>query len=99
MVGLLFLALAATASAECAWVLWTYDGASRFGTKTWSVKAPVEMYEQCPDSINRHRAQALITKGPEATSRLHLNREAWRIDGIDYECWPDTIDPRGPKEK
>jgi hypothetical protein len=69
MVGLLFLALAATASAECAWVLWTYDGASRFGIKTWSVKAPVETYEQCPDSINRHRAQALIT-----TFRCELER-------------------------
>lgn len=86
--------------AQCAWVLWTYDGGSpsAFATGTWRRKAPFETYQQCREDIKRHREQAMIKEGPNAPARLHWNREAWRIDRIDYECWPDTIDPRGPKE-
>jgi hypothetical protein len=98
LVALSLLASAATAYAECSWVLWTYDGtSSRFATNTWRPKAPFETYEQCRKEIKRHRDEAMLAEGPNAPARLHWNREAWRIDGIDYECWPDTVDPRGPK--
>jgi hypothetical protein len=72
---------------------------SFFATNTWRPKAPFETYEQCRNDIKRHRDRAMIKEGPNAPARLHWNREAWRIDGIDYECWPDTVDPHGPKRK
>jgi hypothetical protein len=90
LVALILLAPAPTAYAECPWVLWTYDGESPspFASKTWQVKAPFETYEQCRLDIKRHRDRAMIKEGPQAPARLHWNPEAWRIDGIDYECCP-----------
>ena len=49
LVAFSLLTSAATAHAECAWVLWTYDGASpsSFTTNTWRPKAPFQTYDQC----------------------------------------------------
>lgn len=46
--------------AQCAWVLWTYDGVSpsAFATGTWRRRAPFETYQQCREDIKRHREQA-----------------------------------------
>ena len=91
VVMLLLLASVGTASAECAWALWTYDG------KTWQVKAPFETYKDCEADINGHREE--WTRADAKPERLHWDKKAWRMQGVDYPCWPDTIDPRGPKGK
>jgi hypothetical protein len=67
-VALSLLASAATARAECAWVLWTYDGASpsSVATNTWRPKAPFQTHDQCRQEIGRHRDLAMIKSGPNA---------------------------------
>jgi hypothetical protein len=82
------LALAASASAEGAWVLW-YRVTDM---KTWSVDpyVPVDSFatkEQCGRAADEgHReAQAALKRGGTLL--------------ISYSCLPDTVDPRGPKGK
>jgi hypothetical protein len=85
----LVLALApGSAGAECAWVLWTRD------RQGWEYRAAFVTYDKCKDDIKRHLEYWGAGAKPE---RLFWNLEAWRVQGIDYECIPATIDPRADK--
>jgi len=65
------LAVAASASAECAWVLWSNVGEQR---GNWHPERAFDTYAEC---------------------------QKYAIEGqvIIQRCFPDTIDPRGPKGK
>jgi hypothetical protein len=103
------LALATPASAEGAWVLWTYP--YQTGTSfteipgLWFREAAYDTRTLCLQAGERtvggsgsgpyykvlktERGWAAITDIPERSLRA----------SIEAQCWPDTIDPRGPKGK
>jgi hypothetical protein len=69
------LALATSASAEGAWVLWAYlpDG------------------QPHPVSTSPTKEECIAVRDAREENR--------RPEVATYQCFPDTIDPRGPKRK
>jgi hypothetical protein len=80
-------ALATSASAECAWVLWG-NGAGGESILRWDVFGAYEQKVECDSA--RTRAQAL-EKENRKTTKAQVK--------VVFHCLPDTIDPRGPQGK
>jgi hypothetical protein len=82
------LTLATSASAECAWVLWGRDRTS----KAWAPRLPYATNADCHVGISR------LYDYEMRSWRELLERGRPDFRQHDYfECWPDTVDPRGPK--
>ena len=102
IVAFYLLTSAATASAECAWVLWGETLMRSEGTPlstTWKILETATSQNEC--STRR-----------SAWMRETARGSGWTIDGgavlgkvgdvgivVIPQCLPDTIDPRGPKGK
>ena len=85
LVALSLLTSAATAHAECAWVLWGWipsDVSKPDGRGTFSPVSGHAALQKCDE-----------------TKQLRENHLQLRIQGAKYICLPDTVDPRGPKGK
>jgi hypothetical protein len=96
------LTSAATASAECAWVLW-----ETITTKeSQGSPEPVRAYTTKPD-CDRALSDALaeFKNSPGRVAKMDPKyQEAYVTMGksttaYGYRCLPDTVDPRGPREK
>jgi len=85
LVAFYLLTSAATAYAECAWVLW----ATVYDEKRQDVIKKITM------------AYAHSTKSACEKDRGERDVEARRDPPISvlYQCWPDTLDPRGPRNR
>ena len=106
---LLVLGLAATASAECAWVLWSYER-HKDREEKWSVDLRRGIFEtraaceQQRASIlgmglkqwNDDNYQAAIIGDGLVVAR---KGESSYLFVSDSPCLPDSIDPRGPKTR
>jgi hypothetical protein len=83
------LAVAATADAECAWVLW----AGGVKTSGEAVFVPIEGYP----------TKAECEKGRSASAVDEVEQLKRDVAGagikLAFTCLPDTVDPRGPKGK
>ena len=105
------LALATSASAEGAWVLWN-QSTTLEGEGPWSVGLAYPSMAACVQQLD-HREAAARKDGSLKTDR-HASTELaiWsysreRSSGkvskdsvfITSRCLPDTVDPRGPKGK
>ncbi len=81
------LAFAASASAECAWVLWGREPAN----EAWTPRDTFTTEARC--------RQGLLDLGNELHRKARELRRSDLARQDYFECWPDTLDPRGSKEK
>jgi len=103
------LAPAATASAECAWVMWQH---STLGTSSRVTTEPVDAHQTkqaCGEAIKAelNRAEAsrtevtFVTVDRDTNSVVTLVKtktgKMEPLTSYSLLCLPDTVDPRGPK--
>ena len=97
------LALAASASAECAWVLWVsaspepdaYPAGWRVAVALPTVRECIKLLDdrgKPDDNPKLNEGQIRLRSGP--TSLYVSDGGNWRRTWL---CLPDTVDPRGPK--
>src|SRR3989442_16016092 len=88
LVAFSLLALAATAYAESAWVLWKREAITPPDAKApkagWGSVKQVQ-WTNIKVGSNRKDCEELLAKTPAPSSDMY------------YVCFPDTVDPRGPK--
>jgi hypothetical protein len=95
IVTVVLLTCAATAYAECAWVLWLSHDSS-----PWGVFQAFSTREGCIEAMSRQVA-AGEKRNPRVTldtigGSFTTNAKGRILRG---QCLPDTVDPRGPKGK
>lgn len=85
-----FLAVATSASAECAWVLWS--------------RATVAERNQLVDRLTPvtgfPTSQECESRASDLSKTTEAEKTAMRglgVQSLVYTCFPDTVDPRGPK--
>src|SRR5574341_351110 len=101
---------AATAHAECAWVLWTQLKKPNLPAN-WQQLSAHESKEKCereraPVVQIFHESLKRAKPGPDNPGGKLVPTDNGFIDQtvdrrvrstMTYECWPDTVDPRGPR--
>jgi len=95
LVAFYVLTSAATAYAECAWVLWLSNDSS-----PWGVFQAFSTREGCIEAMSKQVA-AVEKRNPRVTldtigGSFTTNAKGRILRG---QCLPDTVDPRGPKGK
>jgi len=98
------LAVATSASAECAWVLWALTESTDSTTWTpWNATTTRADCQQLLASEMKGRSKSpnpdvIIT--PRGPSTIDVfDRRNVRASSLSLNCLPDTVDPRGPKGK
>ena len=93
------LMVATSASADCAWVLWSQLYTPRAGG--WVIQTTYATVTECAEAIDYREVMTpknLFTIDRRARTDLLL-MEPSGARGISWQCFPDTVDPRGPKAK
>ena|SRR2546427_5517578 len=85
--ALLLLVSAATAYAECAWVLWGQTPA--LGGFMFLPSDAFKTREECHAEKARR----------DEKMKADIKREGRSTGIVLFSCLPDTVDPRGPKAK
>jgi hypothetical protein len=101
LVAFYLLTAAATAYAECAWVLWTnLELVNSSMPSEWGIVKAVATRQDCIAAMrkmyNQVRAGTTTANDDiEGGSFLVITRD--RSASTAGKCLPDTVDPRGPK--
>lgn len=81
------LALATSAAAECAWVLWAEEGG-----KQWTTQEAHSTKAHCESDLRKTTDAASRLGGKVVGNFVFVGNLV-----VKYQCLPDTVDPRGPK--
>jgi hypothetical protein len=92
------LMFATSASAECAWVLWVVQGTTVDHLYA-SYSAPQDCIRELDAREQRLRSDRTILATRSAATSLNITDRITAGFSTTYQCLPDTVDPRGPKEK
>ena len=101
LTALCLLAMATSASAQGAWVLWTTIG---FGG-LWSTVGGYERQGACTSAAkelaerHNHPSNGPVYVYGGTYTATQGQKGAETTSTTSYMCLPDTIDPRGPKGK
>ena len=88
------LALAASASAECAWVLWS-RATSIERNQLVTTLTPITGFPTSQECASRASDLDLSKLTEDERTKVR----ALGILSLDYTCLPETVDPRVPKGK
>lgn len=106
--------LATSASADCAWVLWSQKSTlakdlTNVTTDPAQPDASFQAVAECDSQAKSHATSLLVAMRAAGAKRSEVGRiyGGWRTvfereneaGAVDFKCFPDTIDPRGPKRK
>ena|SRR6266446_2905180 len=95
LVALSLLASAATAYAECAWVLW-----DQINMQSWTPSGGFPDEGQCRARLEKE-LDSSVSQYP-GSRRVGDAADLETASGklfVKFICLPDTVDPRGPKAK
>src|SRR3989441_1688971 len=92
LVAFSLLISAATAFAECAWVLW-----EQINTQPWSMKDGFPDTDSCQRAL-RSGVRKSVSRYPGSEDSAVIKKASGRFT-LTFACLPDTVDPRGPKGK
>jgi hypothetical protein len=99
------LTVAASAFAECAWVLWKYQGMAYSGPAPLEAIDAFETRGACVEAVNKFEAKykeahyQRIDRMNETTLFVASGPLGQNREEVHVTCRPDTVDPRGPKGK
>jgi len=98
--AIVLLASAGSAFAECAWLLWIVLSGS---PAQWTTQAAFPSQQPCMSEARRLARVGLhppdeALDDPVGAVVILKNKRGEIEKAMNYECWPESFDPRGPKE-
>ena len=97
LVALLIVVTPIQASAEVAWVMWTHTTTA--GVESgWQASEAYDNKLECEQAVRGYVERAASGPGKAQTVGSVVIYPSFNTIML-YRCLPDTVDPRGPKEK